>query len=371
MHVGKVFSRSLVMKVELAVLSLMKHQRNSMALGLLWLLSGLYRMVHWLRDKAFAYGIFKIIKAPLPVISIGNITAGGTGKTPLTMLLLDMLQQKMHCAVLSSGYRKMSAKEGKIHPHHNQATEMGDEAVLIATKYPEVSVYSTRKYCAFARYFRDSDVLILDDGMQKKRIHRDIEIVCMRKDNLLGYGYFLPRGLLREHPRRLKDADYICVNDVENDADYEYVEEVIRRYSNAPIVGVAMRLNSIICYGQKQKMQSKPCRVGVFCAIAHPESFLDLIHKEGMESVDTLVFADHAPFDPDAVKQFAWQCQAQGAKALVCTEKDAIKMPQNFKCSLPIYIAEAKLKINYGIQYFDCLKTQISSWKSERFEKSI
>jgi len=370
MKKSHLLSHTLAKKLEISTLKAIGNNQRPFALFFLYILSLFFEFGVVCRNLAYSLKLKKSKKLPTKVISIGNITAGGTSKTPFAMLLLDLIAKKQKCALLSSGYRKISKRDGLIDLDLSDAFKMGDEPFLVAKTFPYVDVYSIKERKTFLSNFSRGmcDLLILDDGMQKRDIERDLEIVCMRGSDLFGHGYFIPRGLLRDSPKRLKKADLICVNEIENKAHFNELTKKIRKYSASPIVGAEMVITEAMTLSGDCVTLQNNLKVGAFCATANPNSFVNSIKKLDIASnvtcVGTLTAADHALFDENQLADFAVQCQKKGVHALVCTQKDSVKLSSNLNLVLPIYVLNGKLMITYGIRHFEHLINQISSWKS-------
>lgn len=169
--------------------------------------SYLFRAYMALYHFCYRYRIFSVYKSQLPVISIGNITAGGSGKTLFTCFLLSSLSD-VRCAVSLQGYRSIlgRSRDARKVSLDMPAKYCGDEALLIAKQFQASAIFSGRDRIKAAQLAKrwNVDCLILDDGLQHYKIYRDIHIIMMRSGDLFGRNAFLPRGYLRQHPRNLK-----------------------------------------------------------------------------------------------------------------------------------------------------------------------
>ncbi len=333
------------MNVESYVLDIMDGKRPGRPL--LEGLSLLYRTGVRLRNMAYDYNLVHAIKARAPVISIGNIVAGGTGKTPLVRLLASQLAEHVKVAILSRGYRSEIEKTGEVVQlaPQEKVERCGDEPFWLASKLPMASIWVGKNRCLSAEFAVEAgaQVIILDDGMQYRRLLRDVEIVVMDGDDLFGRGYYLPRGLLRDSPARLKKADLIVVGGAKN---HHAVREEIKKYSTAPILFVQMKL--------KADLQNR--RVGIFCAIGKPEKFMQSVRGCGAQVVATYFKCDHDQFTPEELEAFA---KRSGADLLICTEKDQVKIPQDFKAQLPLMPLEGELEITSGQDHWEKMKKKV------------
>lgn len=317
--------------------------------SLLRALSYLYRGGVALRNWGYDHEWFKSFKAPLPIISVGNIVAGGTGKTPFVKFLVEQLQGVGPVAILSRGYRSLAEKSGQTLCVNAKTVvvECGDEPYWLSQQLPQAQVWVGKNRCKSAHqaHAAGARIAILDDGMQHRQLKRDFEIVLMNGDDLLGKGFFLPRGFLRDSPRRLQEADLIGVV---GEAPQAEVEKELRRWSDA----------SIVFFQTKTEVSLQGKRVGVFCAIAAPERFLKTVRAAGGKIITTYFKPDHHPFFPHEVEHFA---KESGAEMLVCTEKDFVKLPSNLPCRAPIIPLPCHLEITGNLPLWEAMLSKIKT----------
>ncbi len=300
---------------------------------LLRALSYLYRTGVALRNEAYDLGLLKAHDVGLPVISIGNIIAGGTGKTPFVKFLAQEFSKKFKIAIVSRGYRskiEQTSQVFQVTPEMDVAY-CGDEAYWLARDLPEVQVWVGKNRVDSAKFAKKNgaEMVLMDDGMQHRKLKRNIEIVLVDGEDPFGKGFFLPRGLLRDSPARLKNADCIVVLKPSS----KTLEQELRRFTQAPIV-FAERVTETSLKGKK---------AAVFCAIGKPQKFLQSVREAGGEIVASFFKPDHDPFYPEELKKFAEESLAD---VLVCTEKDHVKLPSDFHCRLPIIALTSHLKIS-------------------------
>lgn len=302
-------------------------------------LSYLYRAGVFFRNLAYDKNWIGSDRVDATVISIGNIVAGGTGKTPLVRLLAEEISKERKVAILSRGYRSEIERSNHVAciSPHDSVEKCGDEPFWLASKLPQVPVWvgKNRLLSAFFASASGSKVLILDDGMQYRKLHRDIEIVVMDGEDLFGKGYFLPRGLLRDAPARLKNADLIMINQAKNQ---ERTVQEIAKYTAAPLVFMRMKLDADL----------KGKRIGLFCAIGKPDKFMEGVRHCGAEIIATFFKRDHDRFTTEELEAFAKRSKAD---LLVCTEKDQVKLPSDLH--LPILALEGELEIVSGKEHWD------------------
>jgi tetraacyldisaccharide 4'-kinase len=299
---------------------------------LLRAMSYLYRAGVALRNKAYDAGMLKARDPGLPVISVGNIIAGGTGKTPFVKFLAEELSRTFKVAIVSRGYYSAVEKTGETLQVTRQTDVLtcGDEPFWLARDLPKVQVWvgKNRFDSAKRAQAQGAQLILMDDGMQHRQLKRDFEIVLIDGEDPFGKGFFLPRGLLRDSPARLKKADCIVVI---GSATQDLQE--IRQMTDAPII-IAERVIDISLKGKK---------AAVFCAIGKPQKFLQSVRDAGGEVVASFFKPDHDTFYTQELEKFA---DESSADVLVCTEKDQVKLSSDLKCRLPIMALKSHLKIS-------------------------
>jgi tetraacyldisaccharide 4'-kinase len=322
--------------------------------NILHFLSVLYKTATESRHLAYERGLLKAVKVPACVVSIGNIVAGGTGKTPLVRLLAEELNGKK-LAILTRGYRSKIERSGDVALLEGDISPevCGDEPYWYAKRLPSVSIWVGKKRAESAKRASDlgSEIIILDDGMQHLSLHRDFEIIVLDGKDLFGKGHFLPRGLLRDHPKRLKKADLIVLNHIDSEAHFQEASKEIQRFSKAPIVGMRMKIQNTL---------HPSAKVGAFCALGKPARFFDALGDLSLEVVDHLMAVDHASFKEAELLAFAKKCKAKGAEALVCTEKDFVKLKSSLDLGLSVVALEAHLEITQGKEHWKELIEKIT-----------
>lgn len=283
-----------------------------------------------------------IRRLPIPVVSIGSLAAGGSGKTPLVHLLAKTLQTFGKTAILSRGYRAEIS-----------GLKLGDEMQMLKNRLPHCLVFVGKNRQALGKRAVEAgaQVALLDDGFQHRRLHRDIELLVFDVSNPFGYGAFLPRGLLRDGLEQLRRADALFVHG-EGKLD-------LSAHTSAPCIGVKPKILRIVDAKSHKAVSLKRCKVGAFCAIAHPRRFLKSLHQAGCESVESWFLADHALPKAGALQEYARRCKRKGAEALLCTEKDAVKLFTK-DLALPLYYLEMELEIISGQAVWDSLIEKIA-----------
>ncbi len=288
-------------------------------------ISSLWGVGSSLKNALYSRKWLPIAKLPIPVVSIGGLTAGGSGKTPLVHLLAKALQPLGKIAILSRGYR---AKESGL--------PLGDELQMLKNRLGDGLYYAGKNRAALGKRAAEegAQVALLDDGFQHRRLHRDFELVVLDASNPFGYGSFLPRGLLRDSPKELSRADAIFLNG----------EGEAATSLGAPLIRIKQKLRRVLDLATQRSVSLKGAAIGAFSAIARPKKFFDTVRAAGADCLESWPLSDHAKPDPALLEAFAKRCKRRGAKAIVCTEKDAVKL-QGVSLSLPLCYLEMELEI--------------------------
>ncbi len=281
----------------------------------------LYQLGVNVRNALYDTGLIKTETVGVPVVSVGNLTVGGTGKTPLVIhLARAAAAQGRKVAVVTRGYGAVADDEGR-----------GDEAALIASRCPEVDVVVSPNKVLGTRQAleRGADLVILDDGMQHRRLHRDLEICVVDGRAPYGNGDLLPTGTLRESPSGLGRADVVVVthHDTLEPDDLQVLEQHLRAARfDLPIIYATHRPRAVrpVGGGEEQSPQVLAgMDVFLFCGIASPEGFRQTVESLGAEVAGVMGFGDHHAFtgaDLAEVRSVA------RTSRLLCTEKDAAKV---------------------------------------------
>lgn len=290
--------------------------------GLLRSASVPYGLVVRLRNALYSRGWRGSRRAPVPVLSVGNITAGGTGKTPLVAWLARlMIIHNLRPAVLSRGYGR-------------QRGDIDDENVMLAGMLQDVPVVVNPDRVAGAKTAvrrHDADVLILDDGFQHRRIARDLDIVLI--DSLCPFGgrHLLPRGLLREPLKELRRADLLLLTRtslVEAERREELKEELEDLAPAAPVARCRNVPSGL------RRLGAGPDEVGrlrtgdwaAFCGIGNPDAFRLTLERLGCRLALFREFSDHQRYEEEQLRELQEAAAEAGCDGLVTTEKDAVKV---------------------------------------------
>lgn len=336
------------------------------ARGGLTVLSGLYGgMVAGYR-LGFDLGLLKTRSLPCPVVSVGNLTVGGTGKTTTVRWLVRRLAGwGVRPAVLSYGYRAGGTRRNPDAVHvvsgpegvRERVETSGDEPQLLARSLPGVPVLIGKKRVLSGdracREF-EVDACVLDDAFQYWRLRKDLEIVLMSGSNPFGYGRLLPRGMLRESPGALRRADAVVVTHaswITPEARGKLRNELHRRnprlvIAEARHVPVALREHAT---GKKVPLEE--LRTGRWLAVSslgQPESFERTLEELHAGEVFPARFRDHHPYTEDDIRGLRGRVESEKLTGVVTTEKDAVKIPPAWFGSTRCRVLEIDLEFLSG-----------------------
>ncbi len=287
-------------------------QTNNLISTILYPLSRLFCLTVQIRRSAYQSGVFKTHTLSAPVIIVGNISVGGTGKTPLVIWLSQYLQQQsLKPGVLTRGYFGKSKQWPQLIRPDSDPDQVGDEAVLLARRCDCPVVAGPNRVASgqllISRY--SCNVLLSDDGLQHYTLQRDLEIAVIDGQRRLGNGLCLPAGPLRELPSRLDTCDLVIINSsVAILAPYEYGMDLSCEYAVDLKDPYQKRLLSSF---QDQKIIA-------VAGIGNPQRFFSMLRTQGLNIAQELSFPDHHKF---TTQDFA---KLQGRTVLM-TEKDAVK----------------------------------------------
>ncbi len=272
-------------------------------------LSWLYGLVSGLIRLSYRLGLKKPWRAPVPVVVVGNLTAGGNGKTPVAIWLVEQLQQRgIRVGVVSRGYGGRADRYPLLLDANTTPASAGDEPVLIWQRTGAPVAVSPVRADAVRALLAEHDLqlIITDDGLQHYRLARDVEIVVVDGVRRFGNGWWLPAGPMRERASRLQTVDAVITNGGEP-APGE-IPMTLRP-------GKAVNLLT----GERREM-SRLTNVVAMAGIGHPPRFFTTLEKGGVRPVRTVALADH-----QALLQADVQAMTQPGETLLMTEKDAVK----------------------------------------------
>ena len=313
----------------------------------------LYWLIVCVRNWAFDRHYKHIAEVPIPVISVGNLTAGGTGKTPITIYLADAIgKMGLHTNIVSRGYGGRQEFGPMVVDPSSSPTQSGDEPLMMARRLgPNRITVGRKRYHAaiLALSLRPRpDMLIMDDGFQHRGLKRDVDILLLDGIRCWGNGLMLPIGNLREPMHGAARASCLVVTR-SNQANRDKIITWWKHWgSDGPIFWVSFAIRSIYKFGSTEKIEIDKCSTTLgslfaFCAIGHPEAFFSDLKALGVVLIGTKSFKDHKFLSESTIQQLQVMAVNVGASGLVCTEKDAVKLTYNRSLTIPIWIAEQQV----------------------------
>ncbi|MCP5533647.1 MAG: tetraacyldisaccharide 4'-kinase [Akkermansiaceae bacterium] len=358
--------------------------RAAMTRFLMRALSGVFRALVQLRLWKYRSGWKPQHHLGTRVVAIGNITVGGTGKTPVVELLARTLRERgRKVAILSRGYksRKLDkpqtwndkASGRRISPDNMpkvvstgsalllDSKYAGDEPFMLAKNLEGVSVVVDKnrvKGGRFAISQLDADTLVLDDGMQYLDLAHGLDVVLVDSGAPFGTGAMLPRGTLREPPKNLKRASYILLTKCNGHSNEDLVRR-IRKHN--PVAGIIECTHGPIHLENVFTREREPLEflrdkwVGAISAIAVPEAFEGSLEKLGAKVEIRRRFADHHRFNRKDVEKFMQRCVERDMEMIVTTEKDAVRFPRPRSIDVPVYFLRIEVEILKGAEVWDDL----------------
>ena len=310
---------------------------------LLFMLSLVYGLGLFFRKLLYKLHILKSKRLTAKVISIGNITWGGTGKTPLVEFIASSLKERGHkVAVLSRGYKRKKTGANQI--IHNgkdlnskvaSLNDLGDEAFLLAEALADVPIGVGPDRVKSARIIQEKfhpDILILDDGFQHRRIARDLDIVAIDATHPFGNGFILPLGIMREPKCALKRADIFVITKTNINPDIKDLKAALDKINPRALIVECeykiLGLYDALDAGKKLKDLSgfKDRPIACISSIANPASFEKMLSLSGMEIKKVVSFTDHHHYTRGDIEGIVASCRANNIENVVTTEKDKVRL---------------------------------------------
>jgi tetraacyldisaccharide 4'-kinase len=322
-------------------------------------LSKLYGFALSIRLLLYRSGLLRSRKLKVKVISVGNVTAGGTGKTPLVIYLAEKLKEKKkRVVILTRGYKRKSKNMVDLNRENKGKIsweDVGDEPYLISQRLGDVPIIVTKHRVISGPYAVEKynpDVLILDDGFQHLKLQRDVDIVVIDSTNPWGNGSLLPVGILREPLPSLKRADIFIFTKTDQVSDLAETKDTLRKYNpQAPMVESIYRLRSVENLSDhspvdSDKLENK--KALAFSGIGNPKSFENSLRQLKINVLKHRIFADHFAYRRKDVLSLLEEAKNLGADFIVTTEKDSVRIPMVNREEIPIYVFKIDLHITDG-----------------------
>ena len=350
--------------------------------GILFFASRFYRRAVQFRLWMYDNRVIRNRAIGCLVVSIGNVTCGGTGKTPVVEVFARTLSQKgRRVAVLSRGYRsrdrglwtklrkKFSSKKMEVPPRVVSdgknllldSVTAGDEPFMLASNLKNVVVLVDKDRVKSGLYAIEefgTDTLILDDGFQYLNLKAHINILLVDSTSPFDNHHVLPRGLLREPIKNIRRADYIFLTKSDGSPRLRHLKAFLRRQNHlAEIIECCHKpqyLEDVFQRGERLPLEYlKGKKVASISAIANPDSFNAFLSELGGNIVEEVHFADHHRYRQQELIDFINKAKTAGAEVIMTTEKDAVRMPRLDRRDLPILFLRVQIDILSGQENFD------------------
>lgn len=309
------------------------------------LLSEVYSKVVELRNDRFDQGEAETVEAGFPLLSVGNLTVGGTGKTPIVQFILNYLcQKKIKTVVISRAYKAKAKKPTKIDRENIDPRFYGDEPSMLAEANSDVDFYVGKSKSEIAKSLSGYQIGIIDDGFQHRRLKRQLDIVILDATEEIDNYRCLPLGKAREEFQGLRRADLIVISKV-NLALKSDVQKLIHKIrtevsSFIPIIEFEVKWDQLKHLDQ-QKVQSvtslKDKKVFAFCAIGRPDLFERTILDFQPGEIEFFSFPDHHQFTDKDLSELLLKMKSFQPDFVVCTEKDMVKLKHCWSPEIDIW----------------------------------
>ncbi len=298
-----------------------------------------YALITGIRHAFYRIGILRPKRLPIPVVSIGNISWGGVGKTPLTLFLTRFLiHEKKVPLVLTRGYGSDESRE--------YATDVPEAVLGVGKSRSQVANNLLKS--------RKIDIAILDDGYQHQQLKRDLDIVVINALNPFGNRSLIPSGILREWPPALELANLIVFNDVNliPRKSFEAIRDEVKKFAPKAEIVEAMR-EPLYFYRAKSKdkidlAKLRGKRVTTFSGVGTPRSFQLLMNNLGVKTARNFEFGDHHPFTDKELKEIQEVRELSNSEYVVTTEKDFLRKEEKITQILDPLILKTTLRITIG-----------------------
>jgi tetraacyldisaccharide 4'-kinase len=326
--------------------------------------SWLYGSVIWLRNRGFDLGLLREERVPVPVIAVGNLTAGGTGKTPLVEWLVGRLRERGRTVgVVSRGYGRATTGAVVVSDGTRVLVDArggGDEPVQMAGKFPGTVVIVAERRVEAARLAVDHyrvDVVVMDDGFQHRYLHRDLNILVVDVRSDLRKERLLPAGMRREGLSAIRRADLIGLSKVPEKFSSAFVAASLSRWYAGPMFAYRMTTAAVRRAPDGVREQVDVLRgksVFAFCGIADPKRFLDEVQSLGGVMRGSARYPDHHVFSVRDIGELIRGFKESGAEVIVTTEKDIARIgtfPEHREALLaryPVYWTELAVEVVEG-----------------------
>ncbi|HKQ86045.1 MAG TPA: tetraacyldisaccharide 4'-kinase [Candidatus Acidoferrales bacterium] len=326
---------------------------------LVWPLTVPYGTVTRLRARGYEIGLLKSKRLNARVISVGNLTVGGTGKTPMVLWIAErLLGEGKKTGILTRGYHGTTGPDGAT----------SDEVQLLKARLGDRIAMGV----GADRYARGSELVargiewfVLDDGFQHLQLARDVDVVLIDAMNPFGGGRLLPAGFLREPKTALRRADIIVIT---RSGRAPAVEAAVRRETDAPIFYTRPWLDSVWLVADDARVEIKDARRRkwfAFCGVGNPAAFVSDLREWGFQICGPRFFRDHHRYTRSEIDELAGQARTAGADGLLCTEKDRFNLPSMQSLPMDIAYCRISMQIDKAEDFWSEVQTNVAISRSK------
>jgi tetraacyldisaccharide 4'-kinase len=342
--------------------------------ALLWPLSIPYGAVVHLRARAYEAGILRPRRLRGVVISVGNLTVGGTGKTPMVLWITErLLAERKRVAIMTRGYRGERVESNTKHTADggkSKSESTSDEVELLRARLGwqvAIGVGANRFEKGQELAKLGAEWFVLDDGFQHQQLARDVDIVLIDATDPFGGGRLLPAGRLRERRTALSRADILVITRSDH---APAIEAAVRRDSDAPIFYARPRPEAVRTlrngYPGEATADAQAKKLLAFCGIGNPTAFISDLRNWGLNIVGQKFFPDHHRYTNKDFNELERQAHKVGAAGLICTEKDVFNLGNNRLNSLEICYCPISMEVGVSEEFWRALKEKAESQKHSR-----
>lgn len=318
----------------------------------------LYASVMALRNALFHRGVLKQHAVDVPVISVGNLTVGGTGKTPLVEYIVRfLLEQGRRVGVVSRGYKRQSKGVVVVSDGRTirvDARQAGDEPMQIASSFPRaIVVVGERRVDAAQEAIRlGADVIVVDDGFQHRSLKRDLDIVVVDSTNDVTTDAVLPAGRLRESLSGLRRAGVVALSHADEGTP-DALEATLRRFFEGPFVRFRYRICAVRRATDDAPVSLdavRAMRLVSFSGIGNHEAFVRQLTKERFTLVGDLCFADHHRYSDVDLRAIEYAAKAMNADGVLTTEKDIVRLRAHKEVAQQLFDSQVVFYVRIAVE---------------------
>ncbi|MBQ9566241.1 MAG: tetraacyldisaccharide 4'-kinase [Synergistaceae bacterium] len=351
-------------KVVDSYMSCVRGERRSLFWGALAPLGGLVRAVAAALDFLYRHGLQRVEEPPLPLVSVGNLTYGGTNKTPFVEMLARMMEERgVLPGIVSRGYTSRNPNVRVLRDGAGDRDTAGDEPLLLSRRLPHVPVAVAKRRIDGVRALaaRDVELVIADDAFQHRALGRDVDITLIDAACPFGNGRLVPAGILREPVERLSRAGLVVLtkaDQVSVDSLAALKERVERFIPKEQIFTSRLEIDGWARWDGALRPSEPPekgAKILAFSAIGNPESFIRSLGDAGLSIVRERRFKDHHRYSAKELAGLCSEAGAVGAGALVCTEKDLYNLPQDWTPGRPLWVPLVTAVLDEPERFFEAL----------------